>query len=196
MIARLNGKLIEKLPTRIIIDISGVGFEVLISSRTYEKLPATGNVTSLNIYTHIREDEIKLIGFDSEEEKELFLKLISVSGISVKIALSSFSIYFVDELTRIILSKDVDLIRRIPGVGKKLAERMIVELKDKLEESEFDNLKTAGTFENEKISEVRQALKALGYNVREIDKVIEKINIEDLKNMRTEEILKLALKEV
>ena len=101
-----------------------------------------------------------------------------------------------DELTRIILNKDVDLIRRIPGVGKKLAERMIVELKDKLEESEFDNLITAGTFENEKISEVRQALKALGYNVREIDKVIEKINIEDLKNMRTEEILKLALKEV
>jgi len=196
MIARLNGKLIEKLPARVIIDISGVGFEVLISSRTYEKLPAIGNVTSLNIYTHIREDEIRLIGFDSEEEKDLFLKLISVSGISVKIALSSFSIYSVDELTRIILSKDVDLIRRIPGVGKKLAERMIVELKDKLEESEFDNLKTAGTFENEKISEVRQALKALGYNVREIDKVIEKINIEDLKNMRTEEILKLALKEV
>lgn len=196
MIARLNGKLIEKLPTKAIIDISGVGFEVLISSRTYEKLPAIGNVTSLNIYTHIREDEIRLIGFDSEEEKDLFLKLISVSGISVKIALSSFSIYSVDELTRIILSKDVDLIRRIPGVGKKLAERMIVELKDKLEESEFDNLKTAGTFENEKISEVRQALKALGYNVREIDKVIEKINVEDLKNMRTEEILKLALKEV
>ena len=196
MIARLCGKLIEKLPTKAIIDISGVGFEVLISSRTYEKLPAIGNVTSLNIYTHIREDEIRLIGFDSEEEKDLFLKLISVSGISVKIALSSFSIYSVDELTRIILSKDVDLIRRVPGVGKKLAERMIVELKDKLEESEFDNLKTTGIFENEKISEVRQALKALGYNVREIDKVIEKINIEDLKDMRTEEILKLALKEV
>ena len=196
MIARICGKLIEKLPTKAIIDISGVGFEVLISSRTYEKLPAIGNVTSLNIYTHIREDEIRLIGFDREEEKELFLKLISVSGISVKIALSSFSIYSVDEMTRIILNKDVDFIRRIPGVGKKLAERMIVELKDKLEESEFDNLKTAGIFENEKISEVRQALKALGYNVREIDKVIEKINIEDLKNMRTEEILKLALKEV
>jgi holliday junction DNA helicase RuvA len=196
MIARLCGKLIEKLPARVIIDISGVGFEVLISSRTYEKLPAIGSITFLNIYTHIREDEIKLIGFDREEEKDLFLKLISVSGISVKIALSSFSIYSVDELTRIILSKDVDFIRRIPGVGKKLAERMIVELKDKLEESEFDNFKTAGTFENEKISEVRQALKALGYNVREIDKVIGKINVEDLKNMRTEEILKLALKEV
>jgi holliday junction DNA helicase RuvA len=196
MIARLCGKLIEKIPTRVIIDISGVGFEVLISSRTYEKLPAIGSITFLNIYTHIREDEIRLIGFDREEEKDLFLKLISVSGISVKIALSSFSIYSADELTRIILSKDVDLIRRIPGVGKKLAERMIVELKDKLEESEFDNLKTAGTFENEKISEVRQALKALGYNVREIDKVIGKINVEDLKSLRTEEILKLALKEV
>jgi Holliday junction DNA helicase RuvA len=196
MIARICGKLIEKLPTKVIIDIIGVGFEVLISSRTYEKLPAIGNVTTLNIYTHLREDEIRLIGFDSEEEKDLFLKLISVSGISVKIALSSFSIYSVDELKRIILSKDVDLIRRIPGVGKKLAERMIVELKDKLEESDFDNLRTAGTFENEKISEVRQALKTLGYNTREIDKVIEKMNIEDLKNMRTEEILKLALKEV
>ncbi|MCL4415877.1 MAG: Holliday junction branch migration protein RuvA [Actinobacteria bacterium] len=196
MIARLNGKLIEKLPTKVIIDISGIGFEILISGRTYEKLPAVGNVTSLNIYTHVREDEIKLIGFGIEEEKDMFLKLISVSGISVKIALSSFSIYSADELTRIILSKDVDLIRRIPGIGKKLAERMIVELKDKLEESEFENLKTAGTFENEKISEVRQALKALGYNTREIDKVIGKMNIENLKNMRTEEILKLALKEV
>src|SRR3972149_6696313 len=153
MIARLNGKLIEKIPTKVIIDISGVGFEVLISSRTYEKLPAIGNVTSLNIYTHVREDEIRLIGFGIEEEKDMFLKLISVSGISVKIALSSFSIYSADELTRIILSKDVDLIRRIPGVGKKLAERMIVELKDKFEVSEFENLKTAGTFENEKISE-------------------------------------------
>jgi len=196
MIARICGKLIDKLPTRVIIDISGIGFEVLISSRTYEKLPAVGNVTSLNIYTHIREDEIRLIGFDSEEEKDLFLKLTGVSGISVKIALSSFSIYSVDEIKRVILSKDVDLIRRIPGVGKKLAERMIVELKDKLEESEFDNLKSAGTFENEKISEVRQALKALGYSVKEIDKVVEKINIEDSKNMRTEDILKLALKEV
>jgi len=73
MIARICGKLIDKLPTRVIIDISGIGFEVLISSRTYEKLPAVGNVTSLNIYTHIREDEIRLIGFDSEEEKDLFL---------------------------------------------------------------------------------------------------------------------------
>lgn len=196
MIARICGKLIVKLPVRVVIDINGVGFEVLISSRTYEKLPAIGNVISLNIYTHVREDEIKLIGFDSEEEKDLFIKLISVSGISVKIALSSFSIYSVDDMTKVIRSKDVDLIRRIPGIGKKLAERMIVELKDKLEESEFDNLKISGTFENEKISEVRQALKALGYNGREIDKVIEKINVEDLKNMKTEEILKLALKEV
>jgi len=196
MIARICGKLIEKLLSRAIIDINGIGFEVLISSRTYEKLPAVGNIISLNIYTHVREDEIKLIGFDKEEEKDLFLKLISVSGISVKIALSSFSIYSVDELSRIIRSRDVDFIRRIPGVGKKLAERMIVELKDKLEENEFDNLKMAGTFENEKISEVRQALKALGYNGREIDKVIEKINAKDFKNMRTEEILKLALKEV
>lgn len=196
MIARINGKLIEKLPSSVIIETGGVGFEILISGRTFEKLPELGHSVSLNIYTHVREEEIKLVGFSSQEEKEFFLKLIGVSGISIKIALSSFSIYYVDELKRIIVKKEVDLIRRIPGVGKKLAERIIVELKDKLEETEFAGALTSGIGENEKISEVKQALRTLGYNSREINKIIEKIRIEDIEDKKTEEILRLALKEV
>jgi Holliday junction DNA helicase RuvA len=196
MIARISGKLIEKLLSSVIIETGGVGFEILISSRTFEKLPELGHSFSLNIYTHVREEEIKLVGFSSQEEKEFFLKLIGVSGISIKIALSSFSIYYVDELKRIIVKKEVDLIRRIPGVGKKLAERIIVELKDKLEETEFAGALTPGIGENEKISEVKQALRTLGYNSREINKIIEKIRIEDIEDKKTEEILRLALKEV
>jgi holliday junction DNA helicase RuvA len=196
MIARISGKLIEKFPGTIVIETGGIGFEVWISNKTFEKLPETGNVVTLNIYTHLREDEIRLVGFDSREEKELFLKLISVSGISIKIALSAYSIYSVDELKRIIVKKEVDLIRRIPGIGKKLAERMIVELRDKLEESEFAGTITAGIGEDDKIIEVKQALKTLGYNPREISRVIEKIAGIDLAEKKTEDILKIALKEM
>lgn len=196
MIARISGRLIEKFPGVIIVETGGIGFEVWISSKTFEKLPEIGNAVTLSIYTHLREDEIKLVGFNSREEKELFLKLISVSGISIKIALSSFSIYSVDEIKRIIVKKEVDLIRRIPGIGKKLAERMIVELKDRLEEGEFVGVITAGIGENEKIIEVKQALKTLGYNSSEINRVIEKIGGVDLAEKKTEDILKIALKEM
>ena len=106
MIARLTGKLIEKHPGTIILQTQGVGFEVLISSRTFEKLPEIGEEVMLNIHTHVREDEIKLIGFLNNSEKELFLKLFNVSGISVKIALSSLSIYSAEELKRIIANKE------------------------------------------------------------------------------------------
>jgi Holliday junction DNA helicase RuvA len=196
MIARLTGNLIEKQAGAIILQTGGVGFEVLISGRTLEKLPEVGSEVSLNIHTHVREDEIRLIGFLNSKEKELFLKLFNVSGISVKIALSSLSIYSVEELKRIIVIKDVDLIKRIPGVGKKLAERMILELKDTLEESELEAA-YVGTFgESERIYEVKQALKTLGYTMPEINNVLKKIDKNILLEKRTEEILKIALKEM
>jgi Holliday junction DNA helicase RuvA len=196
MISRLSGKLIEKLPTSIIIETGGVGFEVLISSRTYEKLPNTGNDVSLNIYTHLREEEIRLIGFLNNDEKDLFLKLIGVSGISVKIALSSLSIYSVEELKRIIVKREIDLIRRIPGVGKKLAERMIVELKDKLEEFDLADVYKGVFIENERITEVKQALRALGYSNQEIIEVMRKIKIEDILDKKVEEVLKIVLRQM
>ncbi len=194
MIAKLTGKLSEKLPTSVIIETSGVGFEVLISSRTFEKLPDAGEMVSLDIHTHLREDDIRLIGFSSLGEKDLFLKLSGVPGISIKIALSALSIYSADEMKRIIIKKEVDLIRRIPGIGKKLAERMIVELRDRLEESDTGIVLGGAFMENEKISEVKQALKTLGYSNQEINDVLKKINVSILLENKTEDILKIALK--
>ena len=130
MIAKIKGNITEKTPSSIIISTGGIGFDVLISGRTFEKLPSTGEMVELDIYTHVREDELRLVGFFNKEEKEIFLKLISVSGISIKIALSALTIYNYAELKRIIAIRDADMVRRIPGIGKKLAERMILELKD------------------------------------------------------------------
>ena len=196
MIARLTGMLAEKLPASIIIETSGLGFEVLISSRTFEKLPTEGETVSLDIHTHVREDDIKLVGFLNPGEKALFLKLLQVSGISIKTALSALSIYSVEELKRIIISREVDLIQRIPGIGKKLAERMIVELKDKFEEGSIEGLYGGVFIENKKVSEIRQALKILGYNNAEINDTLKKVDIDTMIDKKTEDILKLVLKEM
>jgi Holliday junction DNA helicase RuvA len=196
MIAKISGKLLEKLPTSIIVQTGGIGFEILISSRTYEKLPDVGKEVFLDIYTHVREEELKLVGFLNLKEKELFLKLLNVSGISIKIALSAFSIYGADELTRIIVSREVDLVRRVPGIGKKLAERIILELREKLGEGEIGSGRAVFFEEDKKVLELRQALKALGYSSREIDKAIQKISVEDMKNKKIEEVLKIALRGV
>jgi len=196
MIAKIFGKIIKKSPSSIIVQAGGIGFEVLISSRTFEKIPEKGSEVELDIYTHVREDELKLVGFLDTDDKDFFLKLLGVSGISIKIALSSLSIYSGQELKRIIANREVDLLRRIPGIGLKLAERMILELKDKLEEYKVGGAALAGLEENEKINEVRQALKTLGYDSREISKAISKLSIDVIEKEKIEHILKIALKEI
>jgi len=197
MIARIKGNILEKTPSAIIVETGGIGFEVLISGRTFEKIPETGALVELDIYTHVREDDLKLVGFFSKDEKEIFLKLLSVSGISIKIALSAITIYTFMELKGLITIKDVDMIKRIPGIGKKLAERIILELKDKFDEEDMmEGVLAGGGIKDEKLFEVRQALKTLGYNGREIDKALIKVKPEDIKDKKVEEILKTALKEV
>ena len=104
MIARISGKIIQKMPSSVIIQTGGIGFEILISGRTFEKLPDAGKDAELDIYMHVREDGLKLVGFSTPKEKELFLKLLNISGISIKIALSAFSIYSTDELKNIIVN--------------------------------------------------------------------------------------------
>lgn len=196
MIAKIFGNIIKKSPSAVLVRTGGIGFEVLISNKTSEKIPGEGSEVELDTYTHVREDEIKLIGFFDENEKEIFLKILGVSGISIKIALSALSIYDAGELKRIITDREVDLVRRIPGIGKKLAERMILELKDRLEiEDRIDSLSPA-LAENDKIYEVRQALVTLGYSSREINKALLKIKPEMIKNEKIEDILKAVLREV
>ena len=197
MIAIIKGRILSKAPSSIIIETGGIGFEVLVSGRTFEKIPGKGQEVELNIHTHVREDDLRLVGFFSTGEKEIFLKLLSVSGISIKIALSALTIYEEIELKRMIMSRDSDLVRRIPGIGKKLAERIILELQDKFKEEEMlEGSLSRGVLEDDKIFEVRQALKTLGYNSKEINRALSKMKPEDTRGKKVEEILKIALKEV
>jgi len=197
MIAIIKGKVLSKTPSSIIVETGGIGFEVLVSGRTFGKIPDKGQEVELNIHTHVREDDLRLVGFFTTGEKEIFLKLLAVSGISIKIALSALTIYEQSELKRMIMSKDSDLVRRIPGIGKKLAERIILELQDKFKDEEMlEGPLSKGALEDDKIFEVKQALKTLGYNSKEINRALLKIKPDDTRGKKVEEILKIALKEV
>jgi Holliday junction DNA helicase RuvA len=193
MIARISGKLIYKSLSKIILEASGIGFEIMISSRLFEKLPELNSNYSLDTYLHVREDEIILVGFINQKEKELFLKIINVSGVSIKIALGIFSIYSSEELSNIIVRADSEMLRRAPGVGNKLSERIILELKDKVTEDLIS--KEEIPWGNTKIMEVREALKSLGYSNNEIQKIISKIDKKYIDKADIEDILKAALKE-
>ena len=133
MIALLRGTLFEKHPNQAIVDIGGVGYDVHIPVSTFSALPATGSEVSLRIYTHVREDALALFGFLTLEEKILFEKLLSVSGIGPKLAITVLSGLPTGILVSAIRGGSVDQLVRVPGVGKKTAERMVLELKDKLD---------------------------------------------------------------
>jgi Holliday junction DNA helicase RuvA len=133
MIAQLRGTLLEKHPNQAIVDIQGVGYDVTIPVSTFSALPDAGSEVKLRVHTHVREDAINLFGFVSSEERSLFEKLIGVSGIGPKLAITVLSGLATGDLIAAIRSGQVDRLVRIPGVGKKTAERMVLELKDKLE---------------------------------------------------------------
>jgi Holliday junction DNA helicase RuvA len=132
MIAHLRGKLLVKRPNQAIVEAGGVGYDVIISVPTYSELPAFGNEVSLYIHTHVREDAIALYGFLRTSEKQLFEKLITVSGIGPKLAITTLSGIQADDMVGAIRGNDIARLTRIPGIGKKTAERMVLELRDKL----------------------------------------------------------------
>jgi len=133
MIALLRGRLLEKHPNQIILETAGVGYDVLIPISTFSALPDAGAEVQLRIYTHVREDALALFGFLTAEEKTIFERLISVSGIGPKLAITVLSGLATPDLVSAIRNGQVDQLVRIPGVGKKTAERIVLELKDKLE---------------------------------------------------------------
>ena len=132
MIAHLRGKLIARHPNQVIVDAMGVGYDVTISVPTFSELPPAGGEVALHIHTHVREDQIALYGFLRPEEKHLFEKLLSVSGIGPKLAITILSGMATDEMTSAIRGNDVARLTKIPGIGRKTAERMVLELRDKL----------------------------------------------------------------
>ena len=133
MIAFLRGKVLAKEPGWVVLDCNGVGYEALISVPTYVALPGAGSEATLHIYTHAREDALLLFGFHDRAEKELFHKLNAVSGIGPKLALTVLSGLAPDRLVGAIRSNDLTTLTKIPGIGKKTAERVVLELKDKLD---------------------------------------------------------------
>ena len=133
MIAFLRGSLLEKHPTQVIIETHGVGYEVTIPVSTFSVLPDPPSTATLRVYTHVREDALQLFGFATIEEKALFEKLISVSGIGPKLAITVLSGLAAADLVSAIRGGSIERLTRVPGIGKKTAERLIVELRDKLD---------------------------------------------------------------
>jgi Holliday junction DNA helicase RuvA len=132
MIAHLRGRLLAKHPNQAVVETGGVGYDVTISVPTFSDLPAMGSEVALHIHTHVREDSIALYGFLRPAEKQLFEKLISVSGIGPKLAITILSGMAADEMAGAIRGNDIARLTRIPGIGRKTAERLVLELRDKL----------------------------------------------------------------
>ena len=171
MIAHLRGCLIFKRPNQAVIETGGVGYDVAISVSTFSELPQEGSEISLFIHTHVREDAIALFGFLRAEEKQLFEKLISVSGIGPKLAITVLSGMSFSAAVAAIRSNDLAALTRIPGVGKKTAERMVLELRDKLEQ--FGGAAATPARASSPVEEdVLSALLNLGYQKVAIERAI------------------------
>ena len=164
MIARLNGTLIEKSPPQVILDCNGVGYEVEVPMSTFYNLPEIGHKIQLLIHFVVREDAQLLYGFGSEQEKSTFKQLLKVNGIGAKSALSILSGVSIDDLVEAVNRQEVGMLTRIPGIGKKTAERLLLELKDKFA---VTGSTTTTTLPKSASYDVLNALIALGYNERE-----------------------------
>lgn len=162
MIAYLNGVVRERHPARVVLEVHGVGYEVQVPARTFQQLPAAGAAAALFVHTHVREDAIQLFGFAAAAERELFERLLAVNGVGPRMGLAVLSVLSPDELARAVQAHDLARLTTVPGVGKKTAERLVIELRDKLPAGGADTAAAAaplgGTAED-----VLSALVNLGY---------------------------------
>lgn len=162
MIAFLNGTLVEKTPSLVVLDVGGVGYEVFISLSTYDRLPASGSECRLLTHQQVRDDAHLLYGFATPEEKRMFGRLITISGIGPKLAISILSGLTVSELTTSIAESDVKRISSVRGIGKKTAERLIIELRDKIDPLEAFAIDKDGGGAEEHGAILRDTILALG----------------------------------
>jgi len=172
VIARLKGTLIEKSPSRIVIDVAGVGYDVLVPLSTFYGLGDAGAAVSLRIHTHVREDVIALYGFSTGLEQDLFERLIAINGIGPKLALAVLSGIDPSELVRAIRAQDVARLTRIPGVGKKTAERIGLELKDRLPQAALPSEPSAAV-QDDRRADLLSALTNLGYKGAVAEKAVD-----------------------
>lgn len=193
MYAYINGKIVDKANNYVVIDNGGIGYKIFMSPSVIEKLPDTGENLKVYTYYYVREDNIALYGFLSNEELRMFELLLSVSGIGAKSAIQILSSITPSSFALAVISNDVSKIVKIPGIGNKTAARIILELKDKLKTeqaiSKNEQVKEA-IHESEKDTEAVVALQVLGYTRKEIEKALEKF---ETQNLTVEEIIKKAL---
>lgn len=184
MIAYLSGKIIEKEANTVIIDVKGIGYEATIPLSTFYELGEPGEEVSLRIFTYVREDTLQLFGFNTLQERELFLKLITVSGIGPKVGISMLSGMNSDEIIAAIRTENLARLTSIPGIGKKTAERMVIELRDKVADltaaataggvsAPTDGQQTAAST-NEIYDDAISALVNLGYQRNAAEKALKK----------------------
>jgi len=196
MISYLSGRIAEKTPTSVVLDVSGVGYLCEIPVSSFKQLPAIGESVKLLTYDHVREDAHQLFGFYTPEEKELFAHLISVSGVGPKMALTLLSGATVAEIADWIRKGKTQLLTRVPGIGPKTASRLVVELKDKLEKWKIREgvpggaLRVESTFEEESAL----ALVTLGFGRLEAKRVIERALSENGQPKNVEELIRQALR--
>ena len=203
MLAYIKGILEMKMTGYIVIDVGGLGYKVFMSETGIEKLGNIGEQVKVHTHYRVREDDISIFGFNTLEELKMFELLINVSGVGAKTALAMLAVCEPSDFALAVISEDIKTLTQIPGIGAKSAQRIILELKDKLKkEQQIDliknevsknttNTKLQEAIKNDnKISEAVQALQVLGYNKKEIEKAFDKI---DKSELSTEELIKKGL---
>lgn len=195
MFAYIKGSLEEKSNNYVVIETGGIGYKIFMSEPAINEVGSIGDLVKVYTYYHVREDEISLYGFLSNEELRTFELLISVSGIGTKLALVVLANIEPSSFALAVISNDTSKLVKIPGIGAKTAARMILELKDKLKNDETISKKNEEIklpiYDEEKVNEAIAALQVLGYHKKEIEKVIQNLEMKDLS---IEEMIKESLK--
>ena len=196
MITFLEGLLVEKTPTRVVLNVGGVGYEVFVPLSSFDRLGAPQRTCRLLTYDYIREDQHSLFGFVSEAERKLFVLLMSVSGIGPKLALSALSSLTVREMTGAIALGDIKRLSGVTGIGKKIAERMVLELRDKLSAAEgLSAVEPAGTDlgGDHRVRDAVLALISLGYKQADAQKMVATVLGSGKPDLSVEDIVRKAL---
>jgi len=193
MIASITGRLTRKASDYLIIDVSGVGYQVFVPLSTYYRLPDEGAEASLHIYTHLREEMLALYGFSAQKEKDLFLILLAVSGIGPKLALTILSSMSAEDIAAAILSSNDQKLSSIPGIGRKTAARLILELKDKVKHMAVaDAPEGIARVVDTDVDDVLSALINLGYKKPQAEETVKKIK-HGRPGLTVEELIREAL---
>ena len=197
MLAYIKGNLEIKTNEYIVIDVGGLGYKVNMSKKAIEKVGEIGDKIKVHTYYRVREDDISIFGFNTNEELRMFELLLSVSGVGAKVALTILASLEVAEFALAVISDDVSKIVTVPGIGKKSAQRIILELQDKLKsqqlaesEEQEENKESIKEKNNEAVEEAISALQILGYNKKQIEKAFEKLANKDVS---VEELIKKGL---